>query len=80
MIARYGEPYRIPLPQQARVITNGDIPTNIEYDEVYYDHNTMSYKTASQERQNQILRLEIENKKQERKKSLKSIVGYFYKR
>jgi len=51
-----------------------------EYEEVYYDWNTMTYKTKSQEIENQILQNKLRMKEEDRKKSLKSIIGYFYKR
>lgn len=62
-------------------ISNGyGEPSLSEYDEVWLDPITLTYKTRHQEEQIQELKEQLENKKKEREKSLKSIIGYFYKK
>ncbi len=70
----------IPLPKVHRVGDDRDIPTQVEYDEVIYNYNTMTYETLSQRNQIQQLRQELEEKEKQRVKNIKSIVGYFYKK
>jgi len=70
---------KIPPPRVHR-IGDGEITSQVEYDEVIYNYNTMTYETLSQ--RNQIIQLqnELAEKKKDTRDKLKSIIGYFYKR
>lgn len=74
-------PFRLPIVGVAKFCNDGELPcSNMEYEDVVYCPDTMTYKTASQEKEIRRLKEELENKKMERKKSLESIISYFYKR
>lgn len=72
--------WSMPLIPPPRVIREGDVPDiGMGHDELWYDYNTMTYKTASSEMKIQELQKQIEEKKKARDESVKSIIGYFYK-
>lgn len=74
-------PFKLPKVGVARFCDSSEPPvTNIEYEDVIYCPETMSYKTATQERQIQALQKELELQKVKKKKSLDDIISYFYKR
>ena len=47
---------------------------------MYYDEKTLTYGTLHQSEEISLLKQQLEDKKAERQRSLKSIIGYFYKR
>lgn len=51
-----------------------------EYDEIYKDHNTMTYRSKKQDREIQRLNEQLENKKQTAERDLKSLIAYYYKK
>lgn len=67
------------IETQAQYQPRDFLPTQQQYDEVYRDHGTMMFRTRSQD--NEIRRLQdaLADKKIERERSVKSIIGYFYK-
>lgn len=71
--------WSMPQVPPPRVIRSGDVPDRMGHDEVWYDYNTMTYKTASSEYRIQQLQQEAKEKEKTRNESVKSIIGYFYK-
>ena len=76
----YPDRFKIPLPTPPRVVMHGQIPDQIQYDEAYYDYQTATYRTRSQDVQIQRLKEELEEKKRSDRDKVKSIIGYFFKR
>lgn len=56
------------------------VPDETKYDELLYDYNNNRYFTRSQLEENKYLQKEIDNMKQDKKKKLEHIIGYYYKR
>lgn len=77
-MAAFSNDVRFPRPP--RISSGYGEPSLSKYDEVWFDPNTLTYKTRHQEEQIRELKEQLENKKKEREKSLKSIIGYFYKK
>lgn len=76
-----GQIIKFPLPLDlAGFVSNGSTARESEYDEVVYDYNSMTYKTTSQTREIEKLKEELEEKKKQKAKDLKNIIGYFYKK
>lgn len=70
---------KLPIVPMAR-ISDGITRNEMSFDEVIYDYNTMSYKTKSQQIEIENLQKQLLEKDIKRKKDLKNIVSYFYKR
>lgn len=68
------------MPILSGIQTWGSPVREQRYDNAWYDYQTMTWKTASQEAQIMELREQLETKKQAEREKVKSIIGYFYKR
>jgi dsDNA-specific endonuclease/ATPase MutS2 len=74
--------YKLPIIPEPRVVSGRDFdqPTVVEYDEVIYDYNTRRYITLSQQQEIYKLKDELKKQSEEKKRKLKNIIGYYYKR
>lgn len=74
---------KIPIIPPVQVF-RGDMPpgstSQMQYEEVYQDHNTMTIRTRGQDEQIKRLEAELQEKKKDKRKKLESIIGYFYKK
>lgn len=70
----------IPIPSVVKMDSMSSQPTKVEYDEVIYDYNSRRYLTLSQQQEIQELQAELVKQKEQKKRELKSIIGYFYKK
>lgn len=74
--------WKIPIvpPPRVRSSHDFDSPTITEYDEVIFDYNTNRYLTLSQQKEIYMLQDELKKQKEDKKRKLKNIIGYYYKR
>lgn len=70
----------IRLPLGAKIGPYEAEITQMRYDEAYYDANTDTYRTRSQDYQISKLQDELTAKKKDERDKVKSIIGYFFKR
>ena len=76
-----GSIIRIAKPCVPFVANSMDMPpTHIEYDEYYYNINTMCYTKIENPHEIEKLKKELAQKKKEKQDKLKNIIGYYYKR
>lgn len=73
--------HKLPIipPVKVRTGYDYDTPAVMEYDEVIFDYKTNRYLTLSQMRENEMLREELKQQKDKKKKRLEHIIGYYYK-
>ena len=76
-----GSIIRIAKPCIPSVANSMDMPpTHIEYDEYYYNPNSMSYTKIENPHEIEKLKKELAQQKKEKELKLKNIIGYYYKR
>lgn len=72
----------LPIIPIARRQTEGgfNMPEKTKYDELVFDYKTNRYITLSQQREIDSLRHRLSEQKEQKKKELQNIIGYYYKR
>lgn len=68
-------PRRVPIQRRGEGETS-----KVEYDEVIYDYQSDRYLTRHQQEEIKKLKMELEQKKIDKRNKLKNIIGYYYKR
>lgn len=67
-------------PRVGYTFEYGDGTSQMEYEEVYRDVNSMSVRTRHQDKEINRLKDELKEKKIERTKKLENLIAYYYKR
>jgi len=73
--------YRLPIIPEPKIMKGDEFDKTsvMEYDEIMFDPRTNRYLTLFQQKEINNLKKELEEKKKACDKSIKSIIGYFYK-
>ena len=76
-----GSIVKIAKQQEMTIASSIDMPTaQIEYEEYYYNPNSMSYTKIENPHEIERLKKELVQQKEEKKRKLQNIIGYYYKR